>query len=43
MKPFLSPITPEQLAASPPDLRAIVRALIDNDEARIARDTIAGV
>ncbi|MFO0887574.1 MAG: DUF6444 domain-containing protein [Isosphaeraceae bacterium] len=36
MKPPPPPITPEQLAALPPELHAIVRALIDHYEARIA-------
>jgi transposase len=35
MKPS-PPITPEQLAALPPELRVVVRALIDRYEARIA-------
>jgi transposase len=36
MKPSPPPITPEQLAALPPEFRGIVRALIDRYEARIA-------
>jgi transposase len=36
MSPIQPPITPEQLAALPPDFQALVRAVIDHYERRIA-------